>query len=38
VGDLFAVLADGVYYLIRIDEINTVANSNDDNYLISIKY
>jgi hypothetical protein len=38
VGDLFAVLANGVYYLIRIDEVNLVANSNDDNYSISIKY
>lgn len=38
VGDLFAVQANGTFYLIRIDEVNTVMNANTDNYVISIKY
>lgn len=38
VGDVFAVQRAGRTYLIRIDEINFVAGSNDDNYKVSIKY
>jgi hypothetical protein len=38
VGDLFAVQANGTYYLIRIDEVNLRANANTDNYVISIKH
>lgn len=38
VGDIFAVLANGTYYLIQIDEVNAVSGSNGDNYVVSIKY
>ncbi|MTB52882.1 hypothetical protein [Lewinella sp. W8] len=37
-GDVYAVRRGDRTYLIRIDEINFVANSNDDSYTISIKY
>jgi len=37
-GDMFVVLRDGRYYLIRIDEVNETNNNNNDNYVISIKY
>jgi len=37
-GDMFVVLRDGRYYLIRIDEINETDTNNEDNYVISIKY
>lgn len=36
-GDMFAVERDGIYFLIRIDEVNAVSG-NSDNYVISIKY
>lgn len=38
VGDIFAVLANGNYYLIQIDEVNAVSGSNGDNYELSIKF
>lgn len=46
VGDVYAIFANGVYYLIRIDEINFVEDdamttqneANLDNYVVSIKY
>jgi len=38
VGDLFVVFANAKYYLIRVDEVNTTTNNNDDNYKLSIKY
>jgi hypothetical protein len=37
-GDVYAVRRDGRTYLVRIDEINFVAGSNNDNYKVSIKY
>ncbi len=37
-GDMFVVLSNGRYYLIRIDEVNETDMDNDDNYVISIKY
>ena len=46
VGDVYAVFANGVYYLIRIDEINFVEDdamttepeANLDNYVLTIKF
>lgn len=38
VDDMFVVLRDGVYYLIRVDEVNPVGGSNGDNIVFSIKY
>ncbi|MEO0788736.1 MAG: hypothetical protein AAFY36_08745 [Bacteroidota bacterium] len=46
VGDLFAVLRGGRYYLIEIVEVNNVVDdpgtpeneNNDDNYVVNIKY
>jgi hypothetical protein len=38
VGDVYAVRRAGRTYLVRIDEINFAASSNDDNYKVSIKY
>lgn len=37
-GNVLVVRRDGRTYLVRIDEINFVASSNDDNYVVSIKY
>lgn len=37
-GDLFVVFANGTYYLIQVDAVNTVFGSNDDNYELSIKF
>ncbi len=36
-GDLFAIKRGDNYYLIRIDAVNVLENSNGDNYEISIK-
>lgn len=38
VGDMFVVLANGIYYLICIDVINEIDDSNVDNYELFIKY
>lgn len=38
IGDVYAVRRAGRTYLVRIDEINYVGSSNDDNYKVSIKY
>lgn len=38
VGDMYVISANSKYYLIRVDGVNMVANSNDDNYEFSIKY
>lgn len=38
VGDMFVVFANAKYYLIKIDEVNTTASTNGDNYKLSIKY
>ena len=41
-GDLFVVSANGLFYMLRVDEINFVHNTindyNDDGYVFSIKY
>jgi hypothetical protein len=37
-GDIFAVLANGTYYLFQVDEVNPSFGDNDDNYVLSIKY
>jgi len=37
-GDMYVVSANSRLYLLRVDEINFVANSNTDNYVFSIKY
>ena len=37
-GEIFVVERDGRFYLVRFDAVNFVANSNDDNYTVSIKY
>ena len=36
--EVLAVFRNGRYYLVRIDDVNCVANSNEDNYDVSIKY
>lgn len=38
VGDIFGVFANNRYYLIQVNEVNPVASSNNDNYVLSIKY
>ncbi len=38
VGDLFVVLSNGTYYLIRIDAIDETDSNNNDSYELSIKY
>lgn len=38
VGDMYVVSANGRFYLIRVDQINAVSSSNNDNYVFSIKY
>lgn len=35
-GELFGVLRDGNYYLIRIAQVNVIGTSNGDNYVIDI--
>ena len=37
-GDMFVILANDTYYLIRIDNVNATTDNNDDNYELSIKY
>ena len=37
-GEMFAVFRNDRYYLVRIDAVNYVADSNADNYEVSIKY
>jgi hypothetical protein len=38
VGDMFSVFANGIYYLVEVAEINFVAGSNADNFVLNIKY
>jgi len=38
VGDMFVVLANNTYYLIRVDAVTPVSGSNSDGYSLSIKY
>lgn len=38
VGDLFAVFANDKYYLLKIKQVNVVAGTNADNYVLDIKY
>ena len=38
VGDLFVVKKGTVYYMLQVDEVNKISGSNDDNYVLSIKY
>lgn len=37
-GNVFAVLSEGIYYLVRIDAVNENNTGNDDNYELSIKF
>ena len=37
-GDMFVILSNGTYYLIRIDAVNETGADNNDNYELSIKY
>ena len=37
-GDMFMVLREGKYYMIRVATINETINNNDDNYMIDIRH
>jgi len=38
VGDIFAVLQDGTYFLVQVTNLNVTEMDNDDFYELSIKY